>query len=125
MRGTKHLFRTNSVKESFKLKNKEFLTCLIEQIYPQDLVEKVLADAQFSSCNTTLKNKPKLSKKILLFIRTFNPAYQNLKKILMKHWHLISGNNNLAQIYPNPLIVAYRKVRSLEDSLVRAQFPSL
>ena len=76
MRFTKHLFRTNSVKESFELKKKEFLTCLIEQIYPQDLVEKVLADAQFSSCNTKLKNKPKLSKKILPFIRTFNPAHQ-------------------------------------------------
>ena len=60
MRGTKHLFRTNSVKESFELKNKEFLTCLIEQIYPQDLVEKVLADAQFSSCNTTLKKQTEI-----------------------------------------------------------------
>ena len=54
-------------------------------MYPQDLVEKVLADAQFSSCNTTLKNKPKLSKTILPFIKTFSPAYQNLKKILMIH----------------------------------------
>ena len=125
MRGTKHLFRTNSVKESFELKKKEFLTCPIEQIYPQDLVEKVLADAQFSSCNTKLKNKPKLSKKILPFIRTFNPAYQNLKKDSYETLAPYFRQQYPVQIYPNPLIVAYRKVRSLEDSLVRAQFPSL
>ena len=70
------------------------LTCLVERSYPQDLVEKVLADAQFSSRNTALTNKPKSFKKILTFFRTFNPAYQNLKKIFMKHWQLISGNNN-------------------------------
>ena len=42
----------------------------------------------------------------------------------MKHWHLISGNNNLAQIHPNPPIVANRKVRSQKDSLVKGQLPA-
>ena len=73
--------RTNSVKESFELRKKEFLSRLIERGYPKDLVQKV-----------------------------FNPANQNVKKILMKHWHLISGNNNLVQIYPDPPIVACLKV---------------
>ena len=117
--------RTNSVKESFELRKKEFLSRLIERGYPQDLVQKVFADAQFSSRNTAMRNKPKSSKKIFPFVRTFNPANQNVKKILMKHWHLISDNNNLVQIYPDPPIVACLKVRSLKYSLVRAQLPSL
>ena len=113
------LLRTNSVKESFELKKKEFLSRLIKRGYPQDLVQKVFADAQFSSRNTAMRNKPKSSKKIFPFVRTFNPANQNVKKILMKHWHLISDNNNLVQMYPNPPIVTCRKVRSLKDSLDR------
>ena len=92
---------------------------LTERGYPQDLVQKVFADAQVSSRNTAMRNKPKSSKKIFPFVRIFNPANQNVKKILIKHWHLISGNNNLVQMYPNPPIVANRKVRSLKDSLVR------
>ena len=102
--------RTNSVKESFELRKKEFLSRLIERGYPQHLVQKVFADAQFSSRNTAIRNKPKSSKKIFPFVRTFNPANQNVKKILMKHWHLISDNNNLVQIYPDPPIVACLKV---------------
>ena len=57
---------------------------------------------------------------------TFNPANLNLKKIPMKHWYSISDNNTLVQIYILiPPTVAYRKVRSLKDSLVRAYLPSL
>ena len=69
-----------------------------------------------------MRNKPKSSKKIFPFVRTFNPANQNVKKILMKHWHLISGKNNLAQMYPNPPIVT---CQSFKYSVVRAQLPSL
>ena len=54
---------------------------------------------------------------------TFNPTTPNLKKILMKRWHLITGNNTLAKIYSNAQIVAYRKEISLKDSLVRAKIP--
>ena len=98
------ILSTNSVKESFELKNKEFLSCFVERGYPQDLVEKIFTDAQFSSRNTALKNEPKSSKKILPFVGTLNLANQDLK---------------------NTQIVAYRKVRCLKDSVVRAQLPSL
>lgn len=58
-------------------------------------------------------------KSFINVIKTFNPANQNLKKILMKKLHLYSGNNNLAQIhvFPNPLIVAQgRKILLLEHN---------
>ena len=74
--------------------------------------------------NTALQNKPKTSKKIIPFITTFNPATPNLKKILRKHWHLMAGNHNLAQIFKNPLMVAYHKDKSLKNYLVRARIPS-
>ena len=68
-------------------------------------------------CKATLKNKPKTSKNILPFVTTFNPATPNLKKILMKHRHLITGNNTLAQMYPKVPTATYRKEKSLKDSL--------
>ena len=78
------------------MKKREFLTRPIERGYRQDLVEKISAEVQFSSRNTALKNEPKTPKKILPFVTTFNPSNLNLTKIPMKHWYLISGNNNLA-----------------------------
>ncbi|XP_068711498.1 uncharacterized protein [Montipora foliosa] len=120
------LLRTNSVnKESFELKKLQFLTRLLERGYPKSFAEDILTEIKFSMRNTPLQNKPKTSKKIIPFVTTFNPATPNLKKILIKHWHLIAGNHNLARIFKNPPMVAYRKDKSLKDYLVRARIPSL
>ena len=136
------LLRTNSVKESFELKKLQFLTRLLERGYPKSFAEDILTEIKFSQIpksfaedmlteikfsmrNTALQNKPKTSKKIIPFVTTFNPATPNLKKILIKHWHLIAGNHNLERIFKNPPMVAYRKDKSLKDYLVRARIPSL
>ena len=119
------LLRTNSVKESFELRKKQFLTRLLERGYPKSFAEdtgKILTEIKFSMRNTALKKKLKISKKIIPFITTASP---NLKKILIRHWHLIAGKHNLARIFPNPPIFAYRKNKSLKDYLVRARIPSL
>ena len=74
MRGTARLLRTNSVKESFELKKKEFVNLPCRTRLPLGPCRKGLTNAQFSSRNTALKNKPKSSKKILVVVRTFNRA---------------------------------------------------
>ena len=118
------LLRTNSVKKTFELRKLEFLTRLLARGYPRELAENILAEVKFSSRNEALQNKTKTSRNVLPFITTFNPATPNLKKILMKHWHLITESNRLGQIYSEPPIVAYRKDKSLKDLLVRAEIPS-
>ena len=118
------LLRIN-FKESFEFKKLQFLTRLLERSYPKSFAEDILAEIKFSMRNTALQNKPKTSKKIIPFVTTFNPATPNLKKILIKHLHLIAGNHNLAQIFKNPPMVAYRKDKSLKNYLVRARIPSL
>ena len=84
-----------------------------------------MTDIHFSSRKAALQTKPKTSKNILPLVTTYNPATPNLKKILMKYWHLISDNRSLAAIFPNAPIVAYQKDKSLKDFLVRAKIPSL
>ena len=119
------LLRTNSVKESFEFKKLQLLTRLLERGYSKSFAEDILIEIKFPMRNTALQSKPKTSKKIIPFVTTFNPATPNLKKILIKHWHLIAGNHNLAQIFKNPPMVAYRMDKSLKNYLVRARIPSL
>ena len=121
---TLRLLRTNSVKDILELRKLEFLTRLLERGYPREIAENILAEVQFSSRNGALQNKTKTSRNVLPFITTFNPATPNLKKVLMKHWHLITESNRLGQIYSEPPIVAHRKDKSLKDLLVRAKIPS-
>ena len=99
---TLRLLRTNSVTEIFELRKLEFLTRLLERGYPRELAENISAEVKFSSQNEALQNKTKTSRNVLPFITTFNPAMPNLKKVLMKHWHLITETNRLGQIYSEP-----------------------
>ena len=120
---TLHLLRTNSIKEKFESSKRDFNFRLLERGYPQKLAKKIPAEVDFSSRNSALKYKLKTSKNILPFVTTYNPGVPKLKEILMKNWSLITSNPNLARIFPNAPIVAYKKDKSLKDLLVRAKIP--
>ena len=113
--------RTNSVKEAFKLQKLEFQSHSLEPSYHRELAENIFTKVKFSSQNQALQNKTKKSRNVLPFVTNFNPAMPNLKKVLMKHWHLITESNRLGQIYSEPPIVTYRKDKSLKDLLIRAK----
>lgn len=66
--------RTDSVRESFELRKREFLTCPIERGYLQDLVEKILAEEQFSSRNTALKKRTENVLKDFAVLHDFQPC---------------------------------------------------
>ena len=38
-----------------------------------------------------------------------------IKEIVMKHWHLLHINSNLAQIFQNPPILAFRQNKNFRD----------
>ena len=120
---TLRLLRTNAIKEKFEPSKRDFKFRLLERGYPQKLVNNIQAEVDFTSRNNALKYKPKTSKNILPFVTTYNPGVPKLKEILMKNWSLISNNPNLARIFPNAPIVAYKKDKSLKDLLVRAKIP--
>lgn len=100
------LLKTNSVKETFELRKLAFLTRLVVRGYPRELAEKNLTKVNFSSRREALRNKIAKDNNVLPFITTFIPATLNLETILMKYWHLICENYNLAHVYSYVPIVA-------------------
>ena len=115
--------RTNSVKENFYKHKRDFEQRLCNRGHPTTLVHKILTEVQFSNRTEALRNKTNKAKEILPFVTTYNQATPNLKKILMKHWHIIQQQPRLAHIFKQPPIVSYRKENSLKDVLVRAKLP--
>jgi len=77
------------------------------------LVHKILTEVQFSDRAEALRNKTKKAKEILPFVTTYNAATLNLKKIPMKHWHIIQWQPRLAHIFNQPPIVSSKKEKSL------------
>ena len=60
---------------------------------------------QLSDRTEALPNKTKKAKEILPFATTYNQATPNLKKIIIKHWHIIQQQPRLAHIFNQPSIV--------------------
>ena len=121
---TLRLLRNNSVPENFENDKHLFAERLYNRGYPKMFVTKILKEVSFTGRQEALKTNKRTSKrKLLPFITTYNPAVPNIKSILMKHWHIISNNQNLCRIYPDPPTVSYKRNKSLKDSLVRATIP--
>ena len=116
-----HLLRTNSVKENFENSKRDFKQRLYNRGYPEALVKNILKEDQFSERQEALRSKPKRRNECLPFVTTFNLAVPNLKKILMKRWHIIQNQPGLAEMFSREPIVAHRKEKSLTDILVRAK----
>ena len=119
------LLKTTSVKENLYKHKRDFEQRLCNRGYPTTLVHKILPEVRFSDRTAALRNKTKKAKEILPFVTTYNPATPNLKKILMKHWHIIQQQPRLAYIFKQPPIVSYRKEKSLKGLLVHAKLPSI
>ena len=112
------------VKENFYKHKREFEERLCSRGYPTALVHKILTEVQFSDKREALRNKTKKAKEVLPFVTTYNPATPNLKKILMKHWH-IQQQPRLAHVFKQPPIVLTGRKKSLKDVLVRAKLSSI
>ena len=103
------LLRTNSVKENFDKHKRDLQPRLCNRSCPKTFVHKILTEVQFSNRTKILHDKTKKAKDILPFVTTYNPVTPNLKKTLMKHWHIIQQQRRLAHISNQPPIVSYRK----------------
>ena len=85
------LLRPNSSKVTFEENIKNFGSHLRVRGYPDNLVNKVLAEVKFTDRKSALQQKPqKVQNGLMPFVTQCNPSVPNLKKILMSKWHLKS-----------------------------------
>ena len=80
------------------------------QGYPDNLVNKVLAEVKFTDRKLALQQNPqKVQNGLIPFVTQYNPSVPNLKNILMSKWHLIENQPLLREIYREPPLVSYRR----------------
>jgi len=115
------LLRTNSSKALFEESINNFKSQLRDRGYPNNIIEKILAEVKSLERKYVLREKQKVRKIILPFVRKYNPLVQNLKKILISKWHVIEKQPLLREIFQEPPIISYIRGRSLKDILVRAK----
>ena len=114
----KTVLRTNSCKEKFQEKIKNFKSHLLDRGYPENLIQTTLSQVNdFEDRKLALQPTKKENKRI--FVTQYQPSVPNLKQILMEHWHLIEQQPLLREIYKDLPLISYKRGRSLNDILVR------
>ena len=115
------LLRTNSSQMILDECLANFRQCLEARGYPKQDIERPLSEVNFDQRQLALKQKQKGKERILPFVTTNHPVVQDLKKTLMANWSLIENQPLLETIFRRPLIISYRRGKSLRDMLVRAK----
>jgi len=70
---------------------------------------------------SALKQKQKSIDGLFSFVTTYHPEVQDLKKTLMANRSQIENQPLLKTVFEKPLIIFYKRSKSLKDKLVRAK----
>ena len=85
------------------------------------LIENLLSDIKCTERGNALLKQNKEKKEVLPFVTQYQPSVSPLKEVLMVKWNLIQKQPLLRQMFKEPPIISYKKVKSLKDMLVRAK----
>ena len=60
------------------------------------------------------------------FVTEYHPSLPPMAKLLRKHWSvMVERDGRLAEVFPKPSRVAYKRGSSLRDLMVRAKMPQV
>ena len=83
--------------------------------YSRSLIEKQIDKANLQEREQLLKEKKKDSATNIPLSLQCNRTLPKIKEIVMKHWHLLHINANLAEIFQNPPILAFHRNKNPRD----------
>ena len=68
-----------------------------------------------------LEYKGKVESSRVPFVITFHPRLRKLGNVLHKHFHLLQSNERLRKSFPQPPMVAFRRLKNLRDMLMHSK----
>ena len=83
--------------------------------YDRSLIEQQINKANSQKREQLLKEKKKETDANIPLSLKYNRTLSKIKEIVMKHWHVLHINPNLAEIFQNPTILAFYQNKKLRD----------
>ena len=83
--------------------------------YDKSLIDQQVNKANFQKREQFLKEKKKETATNIPLLLKYNRTHPEIKEIVIKYWHLLQINLNLAQIFQNPSILAFCRNKNLGD----------
>ena len=75
--------------------------------------------------NNLLEYKEKKINKRVPLVLIYHPSLEKISGIVRHYWKEIEKSETLAKLFPEPPVVAFRRSKSIKDTLVRAAYVSL
>ena len=70
------------------------------------------------------ERKPlKKNEKRPVFVINFDPRLPSITAIIKKHWKTMSKDPKLAEVFPLPPLVAYKRPPNIKQKIIRAKIP--
>ncbi|XP_063416353.1 uncharacterized protein LOC134697996 [Mytilus trossulus] len=107
--------RICSSEEAVTKRLRELRGFLTKRGYEKLDIDKGFAHANNNSRNDLLQYKRKRRNKIVPFVLTYNPTFNNLSRLIRANWQTIAKHPKLSKIFPNPPVLAFRRPASLKD----------
>ena len=83
--------------------------------YDRSLIEKQINKANLQETEQLLKEKKNKTAANIPLSLNYNRTLPKIKAIVMKYWHLLHINPNLAEVFQNPPILAFRQNKNLRE----------
>ena len=92
--------------------------------YNDKVIESGFSKASENNRNDLLEYKEKKINKRVPLVLTYHPSLEKTSGIVRHHWKEIEKTETLAKLLPEPPVVAFRRPKSIKDTLVRAAVSS-
>ena len=114
--------RTNSNEATFQTHREKHVENMKKRGYRQETIDESIRGIKFPDRLKTLASKPHGDER-LTFTTTYSPHLptHRLRRLLVKHWHLIEKSPLLSRLFPNRPTVAFRTHKSIRKQLTRAR----
>ena len=120
------IVRICSKPEDRNTRFKELRELLLSREYKPGLIDSAINRAKQIPRTEALKKveRAKTSKRPV-FVVSYDPRLPSITKIVTRHWRTMHQDPYLADVFPLPPLVAYRRPPNIRDKLIRAKVPEL
>ena len=118
------IVRICSLVEDREKRFGELKDLLLSRNYRAKLIDAAIEKARQVPRSEALKRVEKVSSnKRPVFAIHYDPRLPSIATIVKKHWRTMTQDPHMAEVFPLPPLVAYRRPPNLKDKLIRAKVP--
>ena len=119
------IVRICSDEEKRNMRLQELKEMLIGRCYRRKIVDNALDEVKSVKREDALKRVEKKKNERITFALTYYPHLPPISRILNRHWKALTSDSYFLKMYPEPPMVAFKKLPNLKQQLIHTKLPKV